>query len=117
MIRELTKDLENLKGDLALGYHTIPIAYGERSTKAVITLLVGLTVIPIYLLINKFDVGMMNLYFYGSVILLLVFLFWLWNSRQKLHYVLLHNILKFILVLGVFSILLIDSASYLKRIF
>ena len=117
MIRELTKDLENLKGDLALGYHTIPVAYGERSTKSVISVLTGLALVPIYLLIDKYDVGLMSYYFYGSIGLLLVYLFLLWNSKAKLHYVLLHNILKFIIVLGVFSILLIDSASYLKRIF
>ncbi|PHR99704.1 MAG: ubiquinone biosynthesis protein UbiA [Leeuwenhoekiella sp.] len=117
MIRELTKDLENLKGDLALGYHTIPIAYGERSAKAVITLLVGLTVIPTHLLIKTFDVGLMNYYFYGSLALLLVYLFWLWNSRLKLHYLLLHNILKLILVLGVFSILLIKPNLVIDKLF
>ncbi|MBA80486.1 MULTISPECIES: geranylgeranylglycerol-phosphate geranylgeranyltransferase [unclassified Leeuwenhoekiella] len=117
MMRELTKDLENLKGDLALGYHTIPIAYGERSAKAMITLLVGLTVIPTYLLIKTFDVGLMNYYFYGSLALLLVYLFWLWNSRVKLHYLLLHNILKLILVLGVFSILLIKPDLVIDKIF
>ncbi|PHQ28365.1 geranylgeranylglycerol-phosphate geranylgeranyltransferase [Leeuwenhoekiella nanhaiensis] len=117
MIRELTKDLENLKGDLALGYHTIPIAYGERSAKAVITLLVGLTVIPTHLLIKTFDVGLMNYYFYGSLAFLLVYLFWLWNSRLKLHYLLLHNILKLILVLGVFSILLIKPNLVIDKLF
>jgi len=117
MIRELTKDLENLKGDLALGYHTIPIAYGERSAKAMITLLVGLTVIPTYLLIKIFDVGLMNYYFYGSLVLLLVYLFWLWNSRLKFHYLLLHNILKLILVLGVFSILLIKPDLVIDKFF
>ncbi len=115
MIREMVKDLENIKGDLALGYRTIPVTYGERTAKWVITLLVGLTVIPTYLLINRFDVGMMNLYFYGSLALLVVFLFWLWQSKAKLHYILLHNILKLILVLGVFSILLIDIDQLLKR--
>ena len=115
MIRELVKDLENLKGDLALGYHTIPVTYGERSSKSLITLLIGLTVIPTYFLINKFDVGLMNYYFYGSLVLLVTFLFWLWQSKAKPHYVLLHNILKFILVLGVFSILLIDPGLIIRR--
>ena len=116
MIRELTKDLENLKGDLALGYRTMPIAYGEKSTKSTITLLIGLTVIPIFLLVKQFDIGLMNYYFYGSLGLLLVFLYLLWRSRAKMHYVLLHNILKFIIVLGVISILLIDTNLVINRI-
>ena len=28
-MRELVKDLENIRGDLALNYHTIPVVYGE----------------------------------------------------------------------------------------
>jgi 4-hydroxybenzoate polyprenyltransferase len=33
-MRELTKDLENIKGDLALNYKTIPIVYGEKHQKS-----------------------------------------------------------------------------------
>jgi|TARA_Y100000588_G_scaffold105190_1_gene114876 4-hydroxybenzoate polyprenyltransferase len=116
LMRELIKDLENLKGDLALNYNTFPTVYGERSTKALISLLIGVIVIPAFLLINKFDVGLMRYYFYVSTLLLLVFLYLLWWSDAKLHYLLLHNILKFILVLGVFSILLIDPDVVLNRI-
>ena len=116
LMRELIKDLENIKGDIALNYHTFPVVYGEKSTKALISLLIGVIVIPAFLLINKFDIGLMRYYFYVSTLLLLVFLYLLWWSDAKLHYLLLHNILKFILVLGVFSILLIDPDIVLNRI-
>jgi 4-hydroxybenzoate polyprenyltransferase len=33
LIREMIKDLENLKGDLANNYKTIPIVYGEMVSK------------------------------------------------------------------------------------
>jgi len=29
----MIKDLENIKGDLANGYHTIPIVHGELASK------------------------------------------------------------------------------------
>ncbi|MEC8683634.1 MAG: ubiquinone biosynthesis protein UbiA, partial [Bacteroidota bacterium] len=102
--------------DIALNYHTFPVVYGEKSTKALISLLIGVIVIPAFLLINKFDIGLMRYYFYVSTLLLIVFLYLLWWSDAKLHYLLLHNILKFILVLGVFSILLIDPDIVLNRI-
>lgn len=108
LIRELSKDLENLQGDLAQDYKTIPVLYGEHTSKQLITLLVVFTLIPAYLLVTRFPVGYMYLYFYGSGILLLCFLFLLWRSRRKAHYLWLHNILKFIIVSGVFSIILID---------
>ena len=50
MIRELVKDLENIKGDVAQNYTTIPIKYGEYFSKLLITILVILTLDPIYFL-------------------------------------------------------------------
>jgi 4-hydroxybenzoate polyprenyltransferase len=115
-IRELTKDLENMKGDLALNYRTIPVVYGEKTSKKMITLLIVLTLIPLYLLISKFEIGYMSFYFYIAVLLLSLFLVFLWKSSTKTHYVILHNILKVIILAGVFSILLIDIDLVLNRI-
>ncbi len=115
-IRELTKDLENIKGDLTLNYRTIPIVYGEKASKKMISILVVATLFPVYFLITKFDIGHMYLYFYICEILLIVYLVLLWNSVTKTHYLWLHNILKLIILAGVFSILLIDVDLVLNRI-
>ena len=115
-MRELTKDLENIKGDLTLNYRTIPIVYGEKTSKVMLTLLAIFTLVPAYLLIFNFHIGRMNYFFYLSVILLFIFLLLLWKSNSKSHYLILHNILKFIIVAGVFSILLIDVNVVLNRI-
>lgn len=115
-MRELTKDLENLKGDLLQNYKTIPIVYGQKVSKTMLTILAALTLIPTYLLLFKFEVGYMYLFFYASTVLLLIFLIILWKSKTKTHYLILHNILKFIILTGVFSILLIDVGVILNRI-
>lgn len=115
-IRELTKDLENMKGDLALNYRTIPVVYGDKTSKKMITLLILLTSIPLYLLIYKFEIGYMTYYFFLAIFLLITFLIFLWKSSTKIHYVILHNILKVIIVAGIFSILLIDIDLVLNRI-
>lgn len=115
-MRELTKDLENLKGDLALGYKTIPVIYGENLSKIMLTVLAFLTLIPITLLLYKYEVGRMYYFFYLSIVLLILFLALMWKSNSKMHYLILHNILKFIIVAGVFSILLIDIGVILTRI-
>lgn len=115
-MRELTKDLENLKGDLALNYRTIPIVYGERTSKVMLTVLAVFTIIPIYLLIYHFQVGRMTYFFYLSIVLMFGFLILLWKSNQKSQYLILHNTLKFIIVAGVFSIVLIDVTVVLNRI-
>lgn len=115
-MRELTKDLENIKGDLAQNYHTIPIVYGERVSKIMLTVLAFLTLIPTVLLVEYFNVGHMNYFFYLSALLLVIFILFLWNSRTKTHYLILHNILKFIIVAGVFCIVLINVNVVLNRI-
>lgn len=116
LARELIKDMENIAGDIALNYKTIPILYGSKYAKAYITLLVLLTLVPAILLIRTFDVGYMYLYFIASIVLLIFFLILLWRSSTKKHYVWLHNILKFIIIVGVFSILLINVDLVLNRI-
>lgn len=116
-MREMVKDLENLKGDLAQNYRTIPVIYGTSTSKWLLTALGGLTIIPIFFLINHFKLGYMSYYFYGSVVLLLVFLVILWRSVAKPHYLLLHNILKFVIVAGIFCIILLDASVVLNRIF
>lgn len=115
-MRELTKDLENIKGDIAQNYVTIPVAYGEKTSKVMLTVLAALSLIPTYLLLFHFEIGHMYFFFYLSLLLLVAFLFLLWMSKTKIQYLILHNILKFIILAGVFSILLIDVSVILNRI-
>ncbi len=116
VMRELVKDLENLKGDLIQGYKTIPIVYGEKWSKFFLSILAFFAVIPIFLLITKFEIGLMDYYFYISFLLLIFFVLFLYFSRVRWQYLLLHNILKVIIVAGVFSILLIDINEILNRV-
>ena len=116
LAREMIKDLENMAGDMAQNYKTIPILYGAKFSKICISILIGLTLLPAFLLIEYFDVGYMYLYFIGCIFLLLGFLILLSKSNSKKHYVWLHNILKLIIILGVFSILLINVDLVLNRI-
>ena len=110
LIREMIKDLENIKGDLVDNYRTIPIIYGEAASKKMISLLSLLTLIPVYILIEIYDVGYMDIYFYSSLIILIFFLKYLWKSNTKAEFLLLHNVLKFLIVSGVFCIILINPS-------
>ena len=110
LIREMIKDLENLKGDLANNYKTIPIVYGERVSKNIISGLTIGTVIPVYILIEIYDVGYMDTYFYGCLIILLFFILALQKATQKEQFLHLHNVLKLLIVAGVFCIVLINPS-------
>ncbi|TGD57323.1 geranylgeranylglycerol-phosphate geranylgeranyltransferase [Flavobacterium humi] len=114
LIREMIKDLQNIKGDIANDYQTIPVRFGEKTSKRIITLLTISTIIPVYILIEKYDVGYMDIYFYISLIVLVLFLLKLWKSQTQEEYLQLHNILKSLIVAGVFCILLIDPSVLLN---
>ena len=114
--RELIKDMENLAGDLAQNYQTIAVRFGTRFSKQIVTFLILVALVPAYLLVRYFEVGYMYLYFMASSLLMLLFLVLLWRSSTKKHYVWLHNILKFIIVSGVFGILLINVDLVLNRL-
>jgi len=116
LAREMIKDLENIPGDMAQNYRTIPIIYGPKVSKVAIGILVVLTIIPSLLLIFTFEIGYMDYFFVGCVALLLLFLALLPKATTRKHYIWLHNILKFIIVSGVFGILLIDVDLVLNRI-
>lgn len=116
LIRELVKDLENIEGDIRLNILTLPIKYGERFTKMLISLIAFFTLSPIYFLLRYPEIGLMKYYFYFSIVVLLGFLILLWKSKSKKNYILLHTILKILIIAGVFSLALIDTSVIIKRL-
>ena len=116
-VRELIKDLENIKGDFTLNYKTLPVVYGEKTSKYIITLCILLNVVVIYFLLTYFDTGNMYYYYYFSIFLLTIFVYVLWKFNNKKYYNFLHNLLKFIIVLGVLSIVLIDLDLFLEKFY
>ncbi len=115
-MRELVKDLENLRGDFAQDYQTIPVKYGPKLSKKLLTFSSILCLIPVYVLLTYFEVGYMKYYFLLSIVLLFGFSIGVWYAKKRIHYLVLHNLLKFIIVFGVFCILLIDLDVFIKRI-
>ena len=110
LTRELIKDLENLTGDLVADYRTIPVMFGEKVSKTIITALTLVTVVPVYLLIEVYDVGYMDTYFYCGMVIIIWFLSLLWKAESQKDYLRLHNILKFLIVSGIFCIVLIEPS-------
>lgn len=103
LIREIIKDMEDLKGDNTFGCRTLPIIWGLRKTKFLIYLI---------MIIFVADVMLLN-FFYVSLPLkyLLLFLFvpWLWLLFQLIRadtrkdFAWLSNFCKMIMLLGVLS--------------
>ncbi|WP_440067899.1 geranylgeranylglycerol-phosphate geranylgeranyltransferase [Tenacibaculum discolor] len=116
MIRELMKDLENIKGAIANNYNTFPVKYGERNAKKLIILLMVLTLIPIGVLFNYPAIEYMKYYFYLAAITLIFVGLYTWKSTKNNQYRLAHNILKVLLLIGVFSLLFIDKSLIVDKV-
>lgn len=116
LLRQLIKDLENLRGAVANNYTTFPVKYGERKTRKLGILIILLTFLPAYILFNYPSIGYMKYYFLISMIILIFIGYFLWKSNLKRHYVLLHNVLKIMLLVGILSLLLVDTSVLVERV-
>lgn len=116
MVRELVKDLENIQGAIANDYKTFPVMYGEKKTKKLSTLLLFLTLIPASILFDYPAIQHMQYYFYLSGIVLFFVGIYLWKASTKNQYRLLHNVLKILLLIGVFSLPFIDKSLVLDKV-
>ena len=106
LIKELIKDLENLKGDFTMKYRTIPVIYGENLTKSYITMYVFFVIATCLNLIINYEISLMIYYYVISIPFFLFFIGFLWKFQNINHYQKLHNSLKVIITLGLFSIIL-----------
>lgn len=109
LTKDFVKDLENIKGDLVHNYATIPVVYGERFAKWLITLSVLLCSLPVYLLLNYFSIGWLGYFLQFMMGYLCLFLLLLWLSHTQARYALLHNMIKLILVIGVLATATINN--------
>ena len=108
LLKDITKDLKNLVGDFTENYQTIPVAFGEDFSRIIISLITFINVILIINLFINFSDGYMNIYYGISLVLLLIFTIKLYSSTKVSDYLELHNILRLIIGLGVFSIILLE---------
>lgn len=107
LAKDIIKDLENLKGDFTLNYQTIAVVHGEKFSKVAISIIILISYINVINLILNFDIGLMFYYYYLCLFILAYILFILWKSRTKKEYLIIHNIMRALIILGIISIVLI----------
>lgn len=115
-MRELIKDLQNLKGDLLQNYKTIPVVYGEKYAKLMIIVLVFCNVSVTIFLLKSYALERMDYFFYTSISLLFVVLLLLPKAQSRQQYLRIHILLKLLVLLGVFSIVLLNPSLILSKI-
>ncbi|MCP9756897.1 prenyltransferase [Lacihabitans sp. CCS-44] len=107
LIREIIKDMEDMKGDAAHGSKTLPIFLGIRKTKNIIYSLLVLFVALVLILLAKLSNFNLWLCFGILGLLLLLMLYKLILADRKKHFAELSRICKIIMLLGVASIVFV----------
>lgn len=106
LLKDIVKDMKNIKGDFSANHKTIPVVFGESFAK---TLVLLLSVINIFLILNlflNFNSGYMYFYYFLALTIIVYFIFKLYHSKSTVQYLFLHNLLRFLITAGVFSIVL-----------
>jgi 4-hydroxybenzoate polyprenyltransferase len=109
-IREIVKDLEDVNGDYNQGMNTLPIAIGINRTSKIVFALSFIPILAIlfYINTNLFQLQIATLYLLLFVVgPLLYFTFKIWTAKTKNDFNKLSVLLKWILLFGIVSIVVI----------
>jgi 4-hydroxybenzoate polyprenyltransferase len=107
LIREIIKDMEDLKGDNTFGCKTLPIVLGLRKTKYVIYAILALFVIIVVVLNHFYAALPFRYYVLFLFIPLGLLLFWLIRADMKKDFSMLSSFCKAIMLLGILSMALV----------
>jgi 4-hydroxybenzoate polyprenyltransferase len=101
IIREIIKDMEDVKGDKEFGCKTLPIIWGIRKTK--IILYIFNAILITLLLSTYFTLSFYLVVYFYSVLIpsLLIFIFFIQKADKKADFSFLSNLCKIIMILGV----------------
>lgn len=109
LLREITKDIEDIDGDYKAGMNTLPIVIGrERATKVLFVLsLVPLLIIAIYTINSLYKNQIAVIYFLLFIIGPLLYIsIKTFSAKTKKEYHHISNMLKLVMLFGMLSLLL-----------
>lgn len=106
VIREIIKDLEALKGDAILGYHTLPVVWGVRGSKWAIVGLAAIGTVPAVALFVITDFTGISYYLLAGGLGVYTSLILLFKASNKRDIVRLNHLYRLLIIAGIFSLML-----------
>ena len=110
-LREIVKDIEDVNGDLSLNMKTIPILFGRKRARNIVFALsfIPLILVTLYTFDNFSRLPLVLAYMLILVMLpFMYFMSKLLYAKKKSDYRFLSRLLKFIMLLGIFSVVIIS---------
>ena len=116
LVREIIKDIEDFKGDYETGCRTMPIVWGVKAAKAIVAGLISnilLLQLFIFYKLYKQHFSVLLIYLFLFVFIPLILLIWkLYKSQNKQEYHTLSKWVKYIMLTGVLSTIIIYLTCY-----
>jgi 4-hydroxybenzoate polyprenyltransferase len=106
LIREIIKDMEDIRGDKAHGARTLPIVLGLRKTKKVIYVIVFLLIANMLYFSFRANEGTLWVIFSILLVTIVYMTYNLVMADRKKHFAFLSRLCKIIMIVGVLSICL-----------
>jgi len=109
LLREITKDIEDINGDYKAGMNTLPIAIGtKRASKVVFSLTMVLLFAIVYYVVNSLYKNQTAVLYFLVFIMgpLLYLAIKIFNAKTKKEFHHISNVLKLVMLFGMLSLLL-----------
>lgn len=105
LVREVIKDMEDLRGDMRFGSKTLPIIWGLRKTKYFLYVLIFFLSFLFFYLTQQLENHILNLFFILLIvpIVYLIYLLYRADSQRRFHQ--LSVFCKLIMLVGIFSMI------------
>jgi 4-hydroxybenzoate polyprenyltransferase len=103
LVREIIKDMEDLKGDNTFGCRTLPIVLGIRKTKVIIYMILLVFSVTVVVLNHFYEALPLKYYLIFLFIPLLWFVYRLIRADMKRDFSILSSFCKVIMLLGILS--------------
>jgi 4-hydroxybenzoate polyprenyltransferase len=103
LIREIIKDMEDVKGDERFGSRTLPIVWGLRPTKRLLYLLTAAFVVVLVTMAFRLQNEILNYFFVGMIVPLLVFIYLLYRADTQRRFRRLSAYCKILMLAGIAS--------------
>lgn len=112
LVREIIKDIEDIKGDTLQEMKTLPILIGVSKTNKIAFVLLLLPVLYLFYYVksNLFDNNLLYAVFYMIALVIapiIICLIKIWNAKEKSDYSQISKLLKWIIFFGILSIAVI----------
>jgi len=107
LIREIIKDMEDIRGDARYGCRTLPIIWGIRRTKILLYIFIVLFVSTLFLMAYSLHNQYLIMIFSGSIIVFTWLMNKLYWADRKKDFTLLSRICKIIMLGGIASMIFV----------